>query len=79
MDELADELLRMPPQPPQREERGQLISKDEQLEEFDECSYVFTDITVGHNNEVCVLLGSLSITLPDILYRFSDIKIIVSI
>ena len=58
MDEMAEELLRMPPQPPQREERGQFISKDEQLEDFDECNYVFTDITVGHSDEVCVLLES---------------------
>lgn len=57
MDEMADLLLKMPPQPPQREERGQFISKDEQLEEFDECRYVFTDVAVGNNNEVCVLLG----------------------
>ena len=56
MDEMADSLLRMPPQPSQREERGQFISKDEQLEDFDECSYVFTDITVGSNDEVNVLL-----------------------
>ena len=58
MDEMADHLLRMPPQPPQREERGQFISKDEQLQDFDECNYVFTDIAVGHNDEVCVLLES---------------------
>lgn len=56
MDEMADELLKMPPQPPQREERGQFISEDEELEEFDECNYVFTDIAVGNNNEVCALL-----------------------
>ena len=57
MDEMADALLRMPPQPSQREERGEFISRDEQLEDFDECSLVFTDITVGNNDEVCVLLG----------------------
>lgn len=56
MDEMADELLQMPPQPSLREERGQFISKDEQLEDFDECSYVFTDIAVGHSDEVCVIL-----------------------
>lgn len=59
MDEMADMLLKMPPQPAQREERGQFISKDEELEEFDECCYVFTDITVGNNNEVCALLESI--------------------
>jgi len=59
MDEMADMLLEMPPQPAQREERGQFISKDEQLEGFDECSYVFTDITVGNNNEVSVVLESI--------------------
>lgn len=58
MDEMADELLKIPPQPAEREERGQFISKDEKLEDFDECKYVFTDITVGNNNEVCVLLES---------------------
>ena len=57
MDEMADALLRIPPQPLQREEHGQFISKDEQLEDFDECSYVFTDITMGNNDEVCTLLG----------------------
>lgn len=56
MDEMADELLRMPPQPPQREERGQFISKDEELEEFDECNYVFTDIAVGNNNETRTII-----------------------
>lgn len=57
MDEMAGALLRMPPQLSQREERGQFISKDEQLEDFDDRSFVFTDITVGNNDEVCVLLG----------------------
>ena len=58
MDEMADELLKMPSQPSLREERGQFISKDEQLEDFDDCSYVFTDIAVGHSDEVCVILES---------------------
>lgn len=53
---MADMLLKMPPQPAQREERGQFISKDEKLEEFDECRYVFTDIAVANNHEVCVIL-----------------------
>ena len=62
MDEMADTLLKMPPQPAQREERGQFVSKDEQLEEFDECRYVFTDITIGNSNEVCILLECLVIS-----------------
>ena len=56
MDEMADALLRMPSQLAQREEDGQFISKDEQLKDFDDCCYVFTDIAMGNNDEVCVLL-----------------------
>ena len=68
MDEMADELLKMPSQPSLREERGQFISKDEQLEDFDECSYVFTDIAVGHSDEVCVILESFIVYKPVTFY-----------
>ena len=55
-DELADNLLKMPPQPPEREEQGQVISRDHKLEGFDDHRYVFTDISEGTDNKVSVLL-----------------------
>jgi len=46
----------MPPQPPEREEQGQVISKDRELEGFDDHRYVFTDISVGTDNKVSVVV-----------------------
>ena len=60
---MADALLRMPSQLAQREERGQFISKDEQLEDFDDCCYVFTDIAMGNDDKVCALLECFDSTL----------------
>ena len=59
---MADALLRMPSQLAQREEHGQFISKDEQLKDFDDCCYMFTDIAIGNDDEVCVLLECLNST-----------------
>ena len=46
----------MPPQLPDREELGGVISKDDELKGYDDHRHVFTDISEGTDNEVSVLL-----------------------